>query len=125
MALYLLSLSFYFIDFRKDIEIEGRNGAVIRDVLIFTSTNIEYPSETDETLWTLRARVYLDLNSMADVGFLSFQRLDGTFSVRVAVSFENEAQVSGVYRDITLEIPVRHCSSKSDCKANKLLLLNV
>lgn len=81
---------------------------MIRDVLVFTSTSTENPGETDETVWTLRARVYLDLGSTGDVGFLSFQRLDGAFSSRVAVSFANETQVQGVYRDITLQIPVRH-----------------
>ncbi len=101
------SFNFILIDRRKGIEIEGRNGAVIRDVLVFTSTNTANPSETDETVWTLRARVYLDLSSTEDVGFLSFQRLDGAFSTRVAVSFGNETQIQGVYRDIALEIPVR------------------
>lgn len=81
---------------------------MIRDVLIFTSTITENPGETDETVWTLRARVYMDLSSTEDVGFLSFQRLDGSFSSRVAVSFVNETQLQGVYRDITLQIPVRH-----------------
>lgn len=90
---------------------------MIRDVLVFTSTSTESPDETYETLWTLRARAYFDLNSIADVGFLNFQRLDGAFSSRVSVSFENETQVSGVYRDITLQIPVRNIL-KTDCDAN-------
>lgn len=93
--------------FRKDIDIEGRNQAVIRDVLVFTLASTENPDETDETVWTLRARVYFDLSSIGDEGFLNFQRLDGAFSTRVAISFGNETQVSGVSRDITLQIPVK------------------
>lgn len=80
---------------------------MIRDVLVFTLASTENPDETDETMWTLRARVYFDLSSIGDEGFLNFQRLDGAFSTRVAVSFGNETQVSGVCRDITLQIPVK------------------
>lgn len=94
------------IDRRKDIYIEGRNGAVVRDVLVFTSTNSEQPDETDLTLWTLMTRVYFDLNSIEDEGFLHLQRLDGEFSARIPVSFRNETIVSGVFRDITIDITV-------------------
>lgn len=81
---------------------------MIRDVLVFTPTNTETPDETDATLWTLTARVYFDLTSIGDGGSLLLHRLDGEFSRRVAVSFGNETLVSGIYRDISLEIPVRH-----------------
>lgn len=79
---------------------------MIRDVLVFTSANTQQPDETDNTLWTLTARVYFDLNSVSDGGFLQLQRLDGEFSARIAVSFGNETLTSGVYRDITISIPV-------------------
>lgn len=95
------------IDSRQDIYIEGRDSAVIRDVMIFTSVNTETPDETDGTVWTLTARVYFDLSSTTDEGYLHLQRLDGTFSTRISVTFGNEAQLSGVYRDISLVIPVR------------------
>lgn len=91
---------------------------MIRDVLVFTSTSAENPGETDETVWTLRARVYFDLNSVGDAGFMNFQRLDGAFSSRVAVSFGNETQVARVYRDITLQIPVTHNFLKTYVDAN-------
>lgn len=80
---------------------------MIRDVLVFTSANIEIPDETDDTLWTVTARVYFDLSSLGDNGILYLQRLDGAFSARIAVSFGNETRVSGVYRDISLVILVR------------------
>lgn len=79
---------------------------MVRDVLVFTSTNTQEPDETDETLWTLTVRVYFDLNSVADGGFLYLQRLDGEFSARVAVSFGSETLLSGVYREISINIPV-------------------
>ncbi|XP_037028038.1 beta-mannosidase-like [Bradysia coprophila] len=90
----------------KDIYIEGRDGAVIRDVLVFTSTNSQQPDDTDQTTWTLQARVYFDYNSREDEGFLLLQRLDGEFSARIPVSFQNETLVSGsVYRDISISVP--------------------
>lgn len=91
---------------RKDIRIEGRNGAVIRDVLVFTSVNSQQPDETDQTLWTLQIRVYFDLSSINDVGFLLLQRLDGEFSARIPVTFGNETLLSGIYRDISIVVPV-------------------
>lgn len=78
----------------------------MRDVLVFTSTNSQQPDDTDQTLWTLTARVYFDLSSVEDEGFLQLQRLDGEFSARIAVTFRNETLVSGVYRDISIDIPV-------------------
>lgn len=99
-------LKFHRFLCRKDIYIEGRSGAVIRDVLVFTSPNSHPPVETDQTLWTLTARVYFDLNSSNDAGFLLLQRLDGEFSARIPVSFTNETLVSGIYRDISITIPV-------------------
>lgn len=78
----------------------------MRDVLIFTSTNSQLPDETDLTSWTLTARVYFDLNSGEDEGFLHLQRLDGEFSARIPVTFANETLVSGVFRDISIDITV-------------------
>lgn len=79
---------------------------MVRDVLVFTTANNEQPDETDETQWTLTARVYFDLNSAEDAGFLYLQRLDGEISARVPVSFGNETLVSGIYREISVNIPV-------------------
>lgn len=78
----------------------------MRDVLVFTSTNSQQPDDTDQTLWTLTARVYFDLNSVGDEGFLQLQRLDGEFSSRIALTFQNETLISGVYRDISINILV-------------------
>lgn len=113
---HLVSRSILFTDFRfrnnlsvhrKDIYIEGRNGAVIRDVLVFTSVNSQQPDDTDQTTWTLQTRVYFDYNSVEDEGFLLLQRLDGEFSARIPVSFRNETAGSGsVFRDIAISIPV-------------------
>ncbi|KAJ6635884.1 Beta-mannosidase, partial [Pseudolycoriella hygida] len=89
----------------KDIYIEGRNDAVVRDVLVFTKSNTQQPDETDSTSWKLTARVYFDLTSVRDAGFLNLQRLDGEFSTSIAISFANETILSGIYRDISIDIP--------------------
>lgn len=86
---------------------------MIRDVLVFTSSSTATPDETDETVWTLTARAYFDVSALTDVGFLNFYRLDGAFSARIAVSFGNETQLSGVYRDVMLQIPVRRSTRDS------------
>lgn len=100
-------LSKHIVDRRKDIYIEGRNGAVVRDVLVFTTTNSQQPDDTDQTLWTLTARVYFDWTSVEDEGILQLQRLDGEFSARVSVSFRNETLDSGVYREISIDLTVK------------------
>lgn len=83
--------------------------------MVFTSVNTENLDETDDTEWTLTVRVYFDLGSTTDGGYLHLQRLDGMFSSRTTLNFGNESKLSGVYRDVTLIIPVR---SKKHLKAS-------
>jgi len=71
---------------RKNIYIEGLDGAVIRDVLIFNEPNTDNPGETDSTLWNLTARVYFETASEMEEGTLTIKRAGTDDSVSIPVS---------------------------------------
>lgn len=59
---------------RKDIYIDAYNGAVLRDVMIFSTPSKSIPDETADTQWNVTARVYYD--SAADQeAVLTFHRI--------------------------------------------------
>lgn len=59
---------------RKDIYIEGYNGAIIRDVLIFSTSSQVPPDETADTHWNVTARVYYDCATEGKPAILKFRR---------------------------------------------------
>lgn len=88
--------------FRKSIFIEGLNGAVIRDVLIFTNSSQTPPDETDATVWNLTARVYFESAPVSESGTLTLKRSGDAEGVSVPVTLSSSSNV----HDVTAMVPV-------------------
>ncbi|CAL8069239.1 unnamed protein product [Orchesella dallaii] len=69
----------------KNIYIEAYNGAIIRDVMIFSEPNQSVPDESNATTWTVTARVYYDSGIDEEVD-LSFERVDSTVATTTKVN---------------------------------------
>ena len=83
---------------------EGLDGAVIRDVMIFNSVNKDIPDETDATEWTLTARVYFDVVSADETGTLSLTRAGTTESAKIPVRLS--AKALNDPQDVSIVVPV-------------------
>jgi len=97
---------------RKSIYIEGLDGAVIRDVLIFNTPNKAIPDETSSTQWNLTARVYLDKASNTETGTLSITRVGSGVTMKVPVTFATNDYPE--FQDMTLIIPVSEVLGLND-----------
>jgi hypothetical protein len=89
---------------RKNIYIEGLDGAVIRDVMIFNNPNNNAPDETDSTLWDLTARVYFETASESEDGTLTIRRAGTNQSVSVPVTVS--ANDLDPFKDVTIIVRV-------------------
>lgn len=96
--------SIMIIGFRKNIYLQGIDGAVIRDVLIFMNTTQSMPDETDNTVWNLTARAYLDSGSDSETGILTLRKADSDASVSVPVTLSTNAAKDP--QDVSLIVPV-------------------
>ncbi|CAL8069241.1 unnamed protein product [Orchesella dallaii] len=69
----------------KSIYIQGHNGAIIRDVMIFSTPSKPIPDETEATQWNVTARIYYDSGSNSE-GTMTFHRI-GSIGVTKPVNF--------------------------------------
>ncbi|CAG7825645.1 unnamed protein product [Allacma fusca] len=57
----------------KDIYIEGFNGALVRDSLLFITSNVSRPSYTRATTWNVTAQVYLEVADPYEPGTIRLE----------------------------------------------------